>query len=83
MDMVLPRELRNPPRLVSDGRSLLLLDSDMAGDEPFMLASNLRNVVVVVDKDRVKSGLFAIRKFGSDVLLLDDGMQYLPLRERL
>src|ERR1039457_4045179 len=30
-----------PPRVVSDGKSLLL-DSEMSGDEPYMLASNLK-----------------------------------------
>jgi len=70
-----------PPRVVSDGRSLLL-DSEMAGDEPYMLASNLRDVVVLVDKNRVKSGRFAIEKFGCDTLLLDDGFQYWNLRGR-
>jgi len=49
----------DPPRVVSDGKSLLL-DSLTAGDEPYMLAHNLKNVAVLVDKDRVKSGLFAI-----------------------
>ncbi len=76
------RDRRHPPRVVSDGRSLLL-DSEMAGDEPFMLASNLKDVLVLVDKDRVKSGLFAIRKFGCDTLLLDDGLQFLRLKERI
>jgi tetraacyldisaccharide 4'-kinase len=75
-------EHRHPPRIVSDGRSLLL-DSEMAGDEPFMLASNLKDVMVLVDKDRVKSGLHAIRKFGCDTLLLDDGLQFLRLKERI
>src|ERR1700741_3560984 len=51
----------DPPRIVSDGKSLLL-DSLTAGDEPYMLAHNLKNVTVLVDKDRVKSGLFAIEK---------------------
>jgi tetraacyldisaccharide 4'-kinase len=81
-DRFKPLDQRHPPRVVSDGRSLLL-DSDMAGDEPFMLASNLRDVLVLVDKDRVKSGLHAIRKFGCDTLLLDDGLQFLRLKERL
>ena len=67
------------PRIVSDGTSLLL-DSREAGDEPFMLASNLRGPVVLVDRDRVKSGLYAAREFGCDVLLLDDGYQYLHMR---
>ncbi len=71
-----------PPRVVSDGEALLL-DSAQAGDEPYMLASNLKNVVILVDKDRVKSGRFAIRRFGCDTLLLDDGFQYLALKSRL
>ena len=75
------REDQTPPRVVSDGKSLLL-DSQMAGDEPYMLASNLRDVVVLVDKDRVKSGRYAIEKFGCDTLLLDDGFQYWDLRGR-
>jgi tetraacyldisaccharide 4'-kinase len=54
----------------------------MAGDEPYMLASNLKDVVVLVDKDRVKSGRYAIEKFGCDTLLLDDGFQYWHLRGR-
>ncbi|MCP5525328.1 MAG: tetraacyldisaccharide 4'-kinase [Verrucomicrobiales bacterium] len=75
------RRESSPPRVVSDGRSLLL-DSEMAGDEPFMLASNLKDVIVLVDKDRVKSGLYAIEKFGCDTLLLDDGYQYWKLAGR-
>ena len=82
LDRFRPLDQRHPPRVVSDGRSLLL-DSEMAGDEPFMLASNLKDVLVLVDKDRVKSGLHAIRKFGCDTLLLDDGLQFLRLKERL
>src|SRR5216110_811106 len=72
----------DPPRVVSDGKSLLL-DSLTAGDEPYMLAHNLKNVAVLVDKDRVKSGLFAIEKMNADTLLLDDGLQYLHLKHRL
>jgi len=72
----------DPPRVVSDGKSLLL-DSLTAGDEPYMLAHNLRDVIVLVDKDRVKSGRFAIDKWNIDTLLLDDGLQYLHLKHRL
>jgi tetraacyldisaccharide 4'-kinase len=72
----------DPPRVVSDGKSLLL-DSLTAGDEPYMLAKNLKDVIVLVDKDRVKSGLFAIREMKADTLLLDDGLQYLHLKHRL
>lgn len=81
LNKLLLREDRTPPRVVSDGKSLLL-DSESAGDEPYMLASNLRDVVVLVDKDRVKAGLYAIEKFGCDTLLLDDGFQYWKLAGR-
>lgn len=66
------------PKVVSTG-SALLLDSKYAGDEPFMLARNLDGVAVVVDKNRVKGGLFAVGQLEADTLLLDDGMQYLDL----
>ncbi|HEY5229111.1 MAG TPA: tetraacyldisaccharide 4'-kinase [Opitutaceae bacterium] len=71
-----------PPRIVSDGQNVLL-DSEEAGDEPYMLARNLPGVVVLVDKNRVKSGAYAIRKYGCDTLVLDDGFQYLALKGRL
>lgn len=71
-----------PPRIVSDGAQVLL-DSEHSGDEPFMLAKNLPGVVVLVDKNRVKAGTYAIKKFGCDTLILDDGFQYLRLKGRL
>ena len=71
-----------PPRVVSDGQSVFL-DSEEAGDEPYMLARNLPGVVVLVDKNRVKAGAYAIKRFGCDTLVLDDGFQYLPLKGRL
>ena len=71
-----------PPKVVSDGKNLLL-DSEYAGDEPFMLASNLPDVAVVVDKDRVKSGIYAIENFGTDVIILDDGFQYLMFKAHI
>ena len=79
------RKLKNrgskqqPPLVVSDGKRLLL-GSAMSGDEPYMLAANLPDVVVLVDKDRVKSGRYAIKELGCDTLILDDGFQHLRLK---
>jgi tetraacyldisaccharide-1-P 4'-kinase len=81
-DFFLRRSDDIPPRIVSDGKRLML-NSEMAGDEPYMLANNLKNVVVLVDKDRVKSGRYAITEFDADTLILDDGFQYLCLKPRL
>ena len=82
LDKITGRERRRPPRIVSNGRELLL-DSAMSGDEPYMLASNLPNVIVLVDRNRVKSGLYAIDKFQCDTLVLDDGFQYRALKHRV
>lgn len=81
LDVITQRQRRRPPPVVSDGKRLLL-DSARGGDEPFMLATNLPEVAVIVGKDRVKSGLYAIRKLGCDTLILDDGFQYLRLKHR-
>jgi tetraacyldisaccharide 4'-kinase len=81
INKLLLQDDKTPPRIVSDGKSLLL-DSELAGDEPYMLASNLKDVIVLVDKDRVKAGRYAIEKFGCDTLLLDDGFQYWKLAGR-
>jgi len=70
------------PKIVSDGREPLI-DVSYAGDEPWMLAKNLPGVSVVVDKNRVKGGRFAVRELESDILILDDGLQYLHLAHSL
>ncbi|MDD2480224.1 MAG: tetraacyldisaccharide 4'-kinase [Victivallaceae bacterium] len=76
------RKLEAPIKVVSDGKKLLL-DSTYAGDEPYMLATNLKGVPVLVDKDRVRLGLYAIEHFQTDTLILDDGFQYLDLMSHI
>ncbi len=70
------------PRVVHDGKRLLL-DSAWSGDEPYMLARSLGDVPVLVHKSRARAGAIAIRDFASDILILDDGMQYLGIEHRL
>lgn len=76
------RPVSHLPKIASDGTTRYLTPL-YAGDEPFMLARNLDGVAVLVDKDRVKSGIFAIEQLGCNTLILDDGMQYLKLRHEL
>ncbi len=76
------QEIELPPKVVSDGKNLLM-NSEFAGDEPYMLASNVKEAAVIVDKDRVKSGIYAIEHFHSDVIILDDGFQYLMLKPHI
>ena len=77
-DSGLPVPADEMPKVVSAGGEPLL-KVRYAGDEPWMLAKNLPGVSVVVDKDRVKGGSFAVRELEADTLILDDGLQYLNL----
>ena len=82
IQMFRAKKIEVPPKVVSDGNEVKL-DSEYAGDEPYMLASNLDKVAVLVDKDRVKAGIYAIDHFNTDVIILDDGFQYLMLRPHI
>ena len=70
------------PLVVSDGKHVLL-DSSTGGDEPYMLASNLPGVAVVVDRNRVKAGRYAVKRLGCDTIILDDGFQYQKLKHSI
>ncbi len=77
-----PKPRKPRPRVVSDYDRVRITDAYLAGDEPLMLAMNCPGVPVIVDRDRVHGGSYAIRELGADVLLLDDGLQYLRLKHR-
>ena len=64
--------------IVSDGTSISL-GPDQAGDEPFLMASKLTSIPVLVGHDRYAVGQMALNAFGSEVLVLDDGFQHLAL----
>lgn len=74
--------VRNLPKISSDGETRLLGPLH-SGDEPYMLAKNLDGVAVLVDPNRIKSGIFAIEQLECDTLILDDGMQYLALKHEI
>jgi len=64
--------------VVSDGTRVLASVHE-SGDEPQMLARILPGVPVVVCARRQRAGELAVSRFGSTVLLLDDGFQHLEL----
>ncbi|MDD5451824.1 MAG: tetraacyldisaccharide 4'-kinase [Desulfovibrionales bacterium] len=73
---------KGPVSVVSDGRHILL-GPDEAGDEPFMMASSLPGVPLLIGKKRFPVGMRAIEDFSPDVVLLDDGYQHLGLARDL
>ena len=68
--------------IVSDGETLLMTP-EISGDEPYMMAAKLKDVPVIVGKNRFKAGRLAIGKFAPDIILLDDGFQHLKLERGL
>ncbi|MFW6284303.1 MAG: tetraacyldisaccharide 4'-kinase [Desulfosalsimonas sp.] len=68
--------------VVTDGYHLLA-DCATAGDEPFMMASVLKGVPVLVGRNRFQSGMRAVAAFDSDVIILDDAFQHRRLHRDL
>lgn len=67
---------------VSDGTSILTSIGE-GGDEPVLIAQRLAGVPVVVGSDRYQAGAYALSRFNSDVIVLDDGFQHMGLRRDL
>jgi tetraacyldisaccharide 4'-kinase len=68
--------------IVSDGRSLAC-NARQSGDEPYLVATLLGNIPVVVGKDRWSAGKMALDQFDPEILLLDDAYQHLRLKRDL
>ncbi|MFL6207565.1 MAG: tetraacyldisaccharide 4'-kinase [Pyrinomonadaceae bacterium] len=69
--------------VVSDGQNVCA-DVRASGDEPLLLAENLRGLAAVIaDADRVAAARWALRELGSEVFILDDGFQHLRLARDL
>jgi tetraacyldisaccharide 4'-kinase len=73
------RQSTEPVVIVSDGCGKFA-SVEEAGDEPLLIAHNLPEAVVIVGRDRRATGSLAASSFfGCQIILLDDGMQHLPL----
>ena len=69
--------------IVSDGYDVIASPSE-AGDEPYLLATRLAGLAAVISSaDRIAAGHEAIKDFGTDCFVLDDGFQHLRLARDL
>lgn len=62
--------------VVCDGHRLLL-DAETAGDEPALIAESLKNTPVLTGTKRILPCHHAVRQFGVDSIILDDGFQHM------
>ncbi len=68
--------------VVSDGATIMVNPGE-CGDEPFLLASTIPGLMVVIGTDRHAAGMLAMQQLDPDVFLLDDGFQHLRLQRDL
>jgi tetraacyldisaccharide 4'-kinase len=68
--------------VVSDGATIMLSARE-CGDEPYLLASTVPGLVVVIGADRYAAGQLAMQQLSPDIFLLDDGFQHLRLHRDL
>jgi tetraacyldisaccharide 4'-kinase len=69
--------------IVSDGKEILA-DAAAAGDEPLLLAENLKGQAAVIsDPDRVAAADWALKNLPAEVFVLDDGFQHLRVARNL
>jgi tetraacyldisaccharide 4'-kinase len=64
--------------VVSDGATVMLSAKE-CGDEPYLLASTVPGLMVVIGTDRFAAGQMAMQQLSPDIFLLDDGFQHLRL----
>ena len=62
-------------QLVTDGEKPVD-DWRNFGDEPTLIAQKLPDVPVVVDSNRHRGGMFLIKNFGPDIIIMDDAFQH-------
>ena len=61
--------------IVSDDNNILesVVNS---GDEPFLIAKKLKNIPIIVDKNRYRATQISSQKFDFDIVILDDSFQH-------
>ena len=64
--------------VICDGASVIM-EPHRSGDEPYMIAQDLKNVPLIAGRDRYKAGMMAIKRFNPDVIVLDDAFQHLKV----
>ncbi len=74
--------LEGQTAIVSDGRNVMLT-AGQCGDEPFLLASTIPGLMVVIGSNRHAAGMLAMERLSPDIFLLDDGFQHLGLKRDL
>ena len=69
-------------QVVHDGNRIIT-NVENSGDEPFLIASLLKNVPVVVSENRVEGAERLIQDYDVDLIILDDAFQHLKVKRNI
>lgn len=64
--------------IISDGTEIFY-SAEYAGDEPFWLAENTKDAIVITSKNRIEAAEYAVKNFNVTKIILDDGFQHRKL----
>ena len=67
---------------VSDGEHIKA-DPRKTGDEPYLLAEELKGIPILISRKRFLAGSYAHQMFDTEFFILDDGFQHLELKRDL
>ena len=68
--------------VVSDGHKIYMTVTE-AGDEAYLLAKSLPGIPVVIGRNRILTGQYAVNQLKAEVIILDDGYQHWQLARDL
>ncbi len=71
-------EYEHSVKTVTDG-GRIFTSPEQSGDEPYLMATKLSGIPIVVGKNRYVSGMKAYKLFRPDIIILDDAFQHIRL----
>lgn len=69
--------------VVRDYNKIIADNASYCGDEPYMMAKKLNNVLILSGSKRAGLAKFAIENYNANILILDDGFQHMALNRDL
>ena len=69
--------------VIKDYEKILIDDPILSGDEPNLIAKNIPQAMLITSANRVAAANYAIRNYGAEIIILDDGFTNRKLKKDL
>lgn len=67
--------------VIKDYEKILIEDPILSGDEPNLIAKNIPRAMLITSANRVVAANYAIKSYGAEVIILDDGFTNRKLKK--